>query len=176
MTNSKWRMTQGCQIESFSIWFDFRFRRRRNLSIWFDSNLISICFNLRFDSIENLFSNPKKIAMVKLGNFQGDPPKCQKQLAKSYVIPLFANFSIFTVKVFDFLFSKPSPNHQIVWKITKKRKKIHSIWSAILHTILFDLSQNIWFNNQIQFDFDSIWQPWDDSFNSTDFWWKIKDD
>jgi hypothetical protein len=26
--------------------------------------------------------------------------------------------------------------------------------------IRFNLGQNIWFDNKIRFDFDSIWQPW----------------
>ncbi len=29
-----------------------------------------------------------------------------------------------------------------------------------LHSIRFDISKNFWFDKEIQFDFDSIWQPW----------------
>jgi hypothetical protein len=50
------------------------------------------------------------------------------------------------------LVSKSSPN-RIVSKIEKHIR-------FDLHTIRFNLSQNIRFDNQIRFDFDLIWQPW----------------
>jgi hypothetical protein len=95
-------MNQGCQIESVSIRFDFRFTRCRNHSIRFRFDIDSI--QIQFDSIENLVSSYEKIiAIVKLANHQGGSTTTSEITGKIIYDHFFFKFSPFLSHISFFL-------------------------------------------------------------------------
>jgi hypothetical protein len=130
---------------------------RRNLSIRFDFDSISIRYNLWFDSIENHLSSTEKNYFNReiRQSSRGNLPGCQKQLARSFVVTSCEFFTFYCQGNLIFCFQNliKIESNRIVSKIGKK------IWFN-LHTIWFNLTKNIWFHKQIRFDLDLIWQPW----------------
>jgi hypothetical protein len=113
--------------------FDFRFQRRRYLSIRFDRKL---------SQLSRKFFFSRKIGQC----LRRDPPGCQKQLAKSFVITFCEIFTFYDHVFFIFCFKN-------LLQIESYRRSKISFDSICIR---FDSTQNIRFDSQIRFDFDSI--------------------
>ncbi len=137
----------GCQIESFSIRYDFRFKRCRNLSIRFWFDIDSIQFTIRLDRKPSQQSWKKKFSREIGQSLRGDPPQCQKQLANSFVIT-FCELSTFDCHGFWFLvFESCSKSNRI--KSYRKKYSIRSAFDSITKYdsiwIRFDSPDRRWF-------------------------------
>jgi hypothetical protein len=117
----------------------FWYKRCRNLLIWFEID--SIQFTIRLDrtpccSVEKNYCNHEICHSLR-----GHTPGCQKQLAKSFVIPFCKILTFYCHCFWFFGFKMFSKSNQIVSKIEKKKPfdwiciRLDSIWAKTFDLI-----------------------------------------
>jgi hypothetical protein len=147
----QWHKARLGAVKSNRFRFDSIFDQEVEETFRFDFD--SIHKTIRFDTKLHQQSW-KKIGHQENGEFSKKLTTIKTWTSRNLFEILFCEILYFSChKLTFFLFRFLSKSNRIVLKIEKV------VWFD-LDMIRFDSSKNIWFDKEIRFDFDSIWQPW----------------